>query len=177
MKQLICVRVNGMRIRQSLPQPYIPWTETLVLWKVQWLGAEVYGLWSNPRARAAVDWRDGLRGCEGGDLGGKCQWRKARQSWKQGDTAESRVGGGATTIGSLPPHSSISSWTRERLAHQTPDALNYRVGPQPGGHLYVPDMLNNREGPKQGSLLSSWMGGAMKKNWQRGHLIASYKRL
>ena len=26
-----------------------------------------------------------------------------------------------------------------------PDALIYRVGPQPGGPLYVPDTLNNRE--------------------------------
>ena len=33
--------------------------------------------------------RDGLRGCEGGDRGGKCLWRKARQPWKQGDNAES----------------------------------------------------------------------------------------
>ena len=37
-----------MRIRQSLPQPYIPQT-------VQWLAAGIQGLWSNPRARAAVD--------------------------------------------------------------------------------------------------------------------------
>ena len=37
-----------MRIRQSLPQPYIPQI-------VQWLAAGVQGLWSNPRARAAVD--------------------------------------------------------------------------------------------------------------------------
>ena len=28
------------------------------------------------------------------------------------------------------------------------DAPNYRVGPQPGGPLYVPDVLNNREGPQ-----------------------------
>ena len=76
-------------------------------------------------------WRDGLRGCEGGDCGGKCQWRKARQPWKQGDTAESRVGGGAITEASLPIPISIGSWTIERLAHQMPDALNYRVGPYP----------------------------------------------
>ena len=25
-KQLICGSLNGIRIRQSLPQPYIPWT-------------------------------------------------------------------------------------------------------------------------------------------------------
>ena len=29
-----------------------------------------------------------------------------------------------------------------------PDALNYRVGPQPGGPLFVSDVLNNREGPQ-----------------------------
>ena len=44
-----------MRIRQSLLQPYKPQTGTWVPWKVQWLGAGVWGLWSNPRARAAVD--------------------------------------------------------------------------------------------------------------------------
>ena len=74
-------------------------------------------------------WRDGSRGCEGGDCGGKCLSRKAGQPCKKGDTAESRVGGGAMTIASLPAHASIGSWTTERLAHQTPDALNCRVGP------------------------------------------------
>ena len=38
-KQLICGSLNGMR--QSLPQPYIPGTGTLVPWKAQWLGAGV----------------------------------------------------------------------------------------------------------------------------------------
>ena len=54
-KQLICGRLNGMRIRQSLPQPYIPQ-------RAQWLGAGVEGLWSNPRARAAVDCGETDRG-------------------------------------------------------------------------------------------------------------------
>ena len=40
-KQLICGSLNGMRIRQSLPQPYIRWTGTLVSWKAQRLGAGV----------------------------------------------------------------------------------------------------------------------------------------
>ena len=40
-KQLICGILNGMRIRQSLPQPYIPWTGMQVPWKVQRLGAGV----------------------------------------------------------------------------------------------------------------------------------------
>ena len=55
MKKLICGSLNGMRIRQSFPQLYIPWTGTLVSWKTQWLGAGVQGLWSNPRASATVD--------------------------------------------------------------------------------------------------------------------------
>ena len=44
-----------MRIRESLVQPYIPQTGTWIPWKAQWLGAGVYGLWSSPWARAAVD--------------------------------------------------------------------------------------------------------------------------
>ena len=91
--------------------------------------------------------RDRLRGCEGGDCGGKCLWRKARQPGKQGDTAESGWGG-AMTIDSLSPYASIGSWTIDRLAHQRPEALNYRVGPQSGVPFYVPDMLNNRERPQ-----------------------------
>ena len=63
-----------------------------------------------------------MRGCERGDCGGKCQWRNARQPWKQGDTAESPVGDAAITIASLSPHASISSRMIESVA-QTPDAL------------------------------------------------------
>ena len=33
-----------------------------------------------------------MRKCEGGDPCGKCWWGKARQPWKQGNTAESRIG-------------------------------------------------------------------------------------
>ena len=44
-----------MRIRQSLLQPYIPWTGMRVPWKAQWLGVGVWGMWSDPRARVAVD--------------------------------------------------------------------------------------------------------------------------
>ena len=40
-KQLICGSLNGMRIRQSLPQPYIPRTGMLVSWKAQGLEAGV----------------------------------------------------------------------------------------------------------------------------------------
>ena len=31
---------------------------------------------------------------------------------------------------------------------QVPEALIYKIGPQPGGSLYVPDVPNNREGPQ-----------------------------
>ena len=58
--------------------------------------------------RAAVDCGE----TDGGDVkeetGGKCLWREAGQSWKQGNTAESNVSG-AITIGSLFPHTSIGS--------------------------------------------------------------------
>jgi len=43
------------------------------------------------------------------ETGGKCLWRKARQPWEQGDTAESHVGDGSITIGSLSPPATIGS--------------------------------------------------------------------
>ena len=69
------------------------------------------------------------------------------QTRRQGDTAESRVGGGAITIDSLPPQASVGSWTIDRLAHQTPDALNYRRTPS-RVLLSVPDVPKNRKGPQ-----------------------------
>ena len=57
-KQPVCGSLNGMRIRQSLSQPYIPRTGTQVPWTAQRLGAGVQGLWRNPRVRAAVDCRE-----------------------------------------------------------------------------------------------------------------------
>ena len=59
--------------------------------------------------RAAVDCREMDRGdgrevtVVGSDCGGKCLCWKARQPWKQGDIAESHIGGGAITIASLSP--------------------------------------------------------------------------
>ena len=55
MKQLICGSLNGVRIRQPLPQPYIPRTGKHVPCKAQQLEAGALGLWSNSRVRAAVD--------------------------------------------------------------------------------------------------------------------------
>ena len=63
-KQLTCGSLNGMRIRQSLLMPYIPRTGTQVPRKAQRLGAEIWGLWSNPRVRAAVN----CRGTDQGDV-------------------------------------------------------------------------------------------------------------
>ena len=40
-KQLMCGSLNGMRIRQSLPQSYIPETGMQIPWKVQKLAAGV----------------------------------------------------------------------------------------------------------------------------------------
>ena len=66
-------------------------------------------MWSNPRARAAVDCGETDRGDVREETGGKCLWRKARQPWKQGDTAESLAEHGAITMASLTPHTNISS--------------------------------------------------------------------
>ena len=55
---------------------------------------------------------DGLKGCEGGDCDGKCLWMKAGQPWKQGNTAKSRVVGGAIIAikfkPQLKPRSSVA---------------------------------------------------------------------
>ena len=67
-----------MRIRQFLPQPYIPRTGTRVPWKAQRLGAGVWGVWSDPMARAAVDCgeTDGGEGREETMMG-----RPVEESW------------------------------------------------------------------------------------------------
>ena len=78
--------------------------------------------------------------CVEGIWGRRLRWEissveESQQPWKQDYTAESHVVGGAITIASLSPHANIGSWTIERLAYQTPDALNYRAGPHPGCHF------------------------------------------
>ena len=59
--------------------------------------------------RAVVDCREMGQGDVREERGGKCLWRKARQPWKQGDTAESCIGGRAIAIASLSPHASTDS--------------------------------------------------------------------
>ena len=66
-------------------------------------------MWSNLRARGAVDCREMDQGEVREETYGKCLWKKAGQPWKQGNTAESRIGGGAFTIASLSPHAIIDS--------------------------------------------------------------------
>ena len=55
-KQLTGSSLNGVRIRQPLPQPYKPGTGAQAPWKVQQLGARACGVWSDPRAKAAGDY-------------------------------------------------------------------------------------------------------------------------
>ena len=55
MKPLISGSLHGIRIRQSLPQPYIPWIGTQFSWKAQQLGPGVWELWSDPRVKGAVN--------------------------------------------------------------------------------------------------------------------------
>ena len=120
--------------------------------------------------------RDGPREHERGVCDGKYLWREARQPWKQGDTAESCIVGGAITIASLSPQASIDSWTIERLAHQMPDTLNYRVGPYPGCSFKWLMHQTREKDPRQGSPLRPEQVELRRKTGQRGFLIASYQR-
>ena len=65
--------------------------------------------------------RDGSRGCEGVNCGGRCLWRKT-----------------------------------EKLAHQTPDALNSRVGPDPGCCFKWLMHQTTEEDPRRGAPLCAW---------------------
>ena len=65
----------------------------------------------------------------------------------------------------LSPHASIGSWTIERLAHQMPDALNYRVGLHSGCPFKCLMHWSTEWDPRQGIPLSAWTGRAMEKDW------------
>ena len=60
-QQLISGSLNGTRIRQSLSGMQVPW-------KAQQPGPGVWGLWSNPRAWAAVAFGEMDRGEDRGDV-------------------------------------------------------------------------------------------------------------
>ena len=99
------------------------------------------------------------------------------------------VRGWAITIASLSLYTSINSWIIERLAHQTPDAQNYRVGhpgcslsdwcakhrvgPQPGGPYMCLTYWTTEKDPRQVPEQAEFQ----RKTGQRGLLITSYKRL
>ena len=148
MEQLICGSLYRMRLRQSLPQAHKPRTGTLVPWKAQRLGAGVWGLWSSPRAKAAVDCR--LRGREGGDHGGKCQWRNARQPWKQGNTAESHAGGGAHHHSHSIPHGQPQQLNSREAGPSNARRTEYRAGPHPGGPFKCLTLQSTEWDPSQG---------------------------
>ena len=96
-------------------------------------------------------WQERPRRREGGNCGGKCLWQKARQPWKQDDTA------GAITIASLSPQASTGSWTVERLTHQTPDCTELQSRTPSRVFLEVTDALNYRVGPPaSGASLCAW---------------------
>ena len=58
-----------------------------------------------------------------------------------------------------------------------PDVPIYKLGPQPGGPLYVPDPWNNREGPQAREPSKCLHGWSYRERLARGLLIDSYKRL
>ena len=97
----------------------------------------------------------------------------------------SRVWGVEPSPQPLSPHTSIGSWTVERLAHQTLMHSTTEQDParcpfkclmcwpaewdpsRGGGALYVSDTPNSREEAQAGSPLSAWMGGATEKDWPK----------
>ena len=103
------------QLSESGEKTFKAWSETADLWLPKWnenqtvLAAAIHTLDRDAGAlegMAARSWNLGIveqsqgegccwlqrDGCEGGDCGGKCLWRKSRQPWKQGDTAESHMG-------------------------------------------------------------------------------------
>ena len=121
-------------------------------------------------------WRDRLRGCEGGDCDGKCLWRKAGQPWKQGNAAESHVGGGAITIAFLTPPTSIRGWNSRESDPSHTWGTELQSRPQPGDPSMCLMRQTTEKDPRQGIPLSAWMVRATKTG-QRSLLIASYKSL
>ena len=126
-KELICSILNGMRRRQSLPQPCIPWRGRQTPWTVQWLGAGAEGLRSIPRRGLPLPAERPVEGC-----GGRTLWWTAVPLPCLSHTADPCVG----VEPSPQPPSLIAPalaaeqqrcWRVKRLM------LNYRAGPHPGG--------------------------------------------
>ena len=87
--------------------------------------------------------------------------------WKQGDTAGPIIVGGAITIVSFSPCTSIGSWTIDRMVNQVPDLLICRLGPHSGAPSMCLMLQTTEKYPRQGSPLSAWKSGAMEEEWQK----------
>ena len=93
-KQQIHDRLNGLRTTQTILGPAIHTPDR----DASPLESAAAGSWSIGTGEQyqgdVCCWLQGdnLRGHEGGDCSGKWLWRKTRQSWRQGDTAESCMG-------------------------------------------------------------------------------------
>ena len=118
--------------------------------------------------------RDRLRGCEG-DHGGKCWWKRARQPQKQGDTAESRVGGGAITIASFSPHKHQQLNRKAGPSNQWHSELQSRSHPGFSFQALTAD-LQRRTPSGRPIYVPEWVE-LWRKTDQRGLLMASYKKL
>ena len=110
---------------------------------------------------------------------GRRLWRawpveESQAAMEARDTAESCVRAGAITIASLSPHTSIGSWTIERLAHQAPDAPIYRVGPQPGDPSMFLMCGKQRRIPGKGALPVPEQVKLQRKTSPRGCLTMSF---
>ena len=104
-QQLLCDSLSGVRNTQTIlaaalctlgRDPSPPECEAAGSWHIR-MGKQSQG--------EVCYWLlgDGLRRCEGEDHGGECLWKKARQSWRWGATAESCAGGGGITVAFLSP--------------------------------------------------------------------------
>ena len=130
-KQLICGSLNRMRIRQSLLQPYIPRTGRRSSirsssWELKFgdCGA-IPGRGLLLTSERRIKRMSGRR-LVGNTCGGKpgSHGGKARILLSHAQRVE-------PSPQPLSPHASIGRGTTERLARQTPDALNSRAGPHP----------------------------------------------
>ena len=97
---------------------------------------------------------------------GRRLWRKARQPWKQDDTAESHVGGGAITIAPLPTGQQPQLNNREA---GPPNAwcTELEEDPSQGAPSMCLTRWTTEKNPRQGSPLSDWTGGAMERDWPK----------
>ena len=145
-----------MRIRQSLPQPYIPGEER----------------WSPGRCS---DWELEFR--DYGAIPGRgllltverwIEGRWGRRWWEEMSTEESRAAMEArryswVTCSGWSHHHSVSPHTHQhpQLNNRKPGQLilNYRVGPHPGCSFMCPTHQSTEKDPRQ-EKLSAWMGGA-----------------